>query len=331
MSEYNNIAEWNIKEDYVKNVMDNQENNINYRIDIIKGILTKTNENNFYEDAFFMIIEDWNNSSYCILPISEEEYENLKQNSNTAKYEKSIQQNEYNQLQKISTFSDYTICIKYLTDYKKQIQKDYMQAYELLDSEYKQKRFKTIENYKEYIDQMDNIVLDKYQVNINEGYTEYICIDKNENYYIFKATNPLEYTLILDTYTITSDTFKQAYNKAEIVEKAQMNIDKFVKMLNARDYINIYENLFTDGYKQNNFPSLEEFKNFASEKFFKYNTINFMEFGNQGEILTYRIELLDKTGKNGGSVIVDIVMQLEDDYNFKLSFDKNVLELAPEQ
>ena len=85
MSEYNNIAEWNIKEDYVKNVMDNQENNINYRIDIIKGILTKTNENNFYEDAFFMIIEDWNNSSYCILPISEEEYENLKQNSNTAK------------------------------------------------------------------------------------------------------------------------------------------------------------------------------------------------------------------------------------------------------
>ena len=40
---------------------------------------------------------------------------------------------------------------------------------------------------------------------------------------------------------------------------------------------------------------------------------------------------IDKTGKNGGSVIVDIVMQLEDDYNFKLSFDKNVLELAPEQ
>ncbi len=277
-----------------------------------------------------MIIEDWNNNSYSIRPISEEEYEKLKQNAETASYERTIEKNDYNQIQKITTFSDYSICIKYLTDYKNIAQRDYTKAYDLLDTEYKEKRFKNVDNYKEYVEQMDNIVLDSYKVNVYQNYIEYICIDKNENYYIFKATNPLQYTLTLDTYTIISDTFKQAYNKADVSERVQMNIDKFVNMLNARDYQNIYDNLFTEGFKQNNFRSLEDFKTYVENNFFKYNDVNYIEFGNQGEILTYRIELLDKTGNDAGSVIVDIVMQLEDDYNFKISFDTNVLKIGPE-
>ena len=330
-SDYKNISNWGANEIYYKMISKENTADVSHRISILSGIETKDVQGEIqYNMSYFMIIEDNETMAYSILPLSEEEYNNIKEKGNTSAYEKTIEKNEYNQILENKTFTDYMLCIKYLTNYQNIRNYNYEMAYNLLDPEYREKRFKTLDNYKEYVEESDNIVLDKYLVNINAEYTEYICIDKNENYYIFKATNPMEYTLTLDTYTIISDNFKQAYNNANPEERAQMNIDKFVNMLNTRDFQNIYDNLFTQGFKQNAFPTLEDFKNFAKNTFFKYNKVNYMEFGNQGNILTYRIELLDKTGNYDGSIIADIIMQIEDNYNFKISFDTNISRFSEE-
>ena len=327
-SDYVNITNWNANEIYYKLISKENTADIAYRISILQGIERKYVQEEFqYNISYFMIIEDNENVTYSILPLSEEEYNNIKESGNTTEYEKQIEKNQYNEILENMVFTDYMLCIKYLTNYQDIINYNYEVAYNLLDQEYREKRFGTLENYKEYIDTSDNIVLDKYLVNTTSEYTEYICIDKNGNYYIFKATNPMEYTLMLDTYTIITDNFKKAYNSAEPQERMQMNIDKFVDMINARDFQNIYDNLFTQGFKQNEFSILEDFKTYAENNFFKYNDVNYLEFGNQGDILTYRIELLDKAGESEENVIVDIVMQLEDDYNFKISFDTNVLKI----
>ena len=79
-------------------------------------------------------------------------------------------------------------------------------TYNSLDKDYKEKKFENLEEFKTYA--KNNIrkhvvmTVDKYQKEQAENYTQYTLLDTKGNYYIFRETAPMQYTLILDTYTI---------------------------------------------------------------------------------------------------------------------------------
>lgn len=96
---------------------------------------------------------------------------------------------------------------KYLNDYKNLILYDKKEAYELLNQEYKNKRFDSYEKFETFIN--DRITLntysmevDKYNVNIINNKKVYNIFDKSGYQYIFKENSIMNYEVYLDEYTI---------------------------------------------------------------------------------------------------------------------------------
>ena len=143
--------------------------------------------------------------------------------------EKSIEKNNYN-IFEYENVSDETYIIDIFNEFKKNMMYDYKQSYENLELEYKEKRFGTYEKFEEYAkNNIKNSVIMKlnaYQINKYENYTQYICKDQNENYYIFNETGIMDYTVILDTYTIDLPQFTEKYNNSTDAEKVLLNIQK---------------------------------------------------------------------------------------------------------
>ena len=197
-------------------------------------------------------------------------------------------------------------------------------AYNYMDEEYRNKRFESIEGFKEYIennrDNIEEISLKKYLAENNDNYTEYVGQDKYGNLYIFDEKGILDFTLKLDTYTIPTDKFKETYNTAEDYKKVQMNIDKFFQMINRQDYKTAYSCL-AQNYKDNYFKTQEEFEKYVKNNFYTYNKVSYEKYEQKGnKLYIFSIKLEDITGENAEKKEIKIVMQLDDDLNFEMSF-----------
>lgn len=287
------------------------------------------------QELNIIILADSINSTFYIIP---EEYIekvgiNLSLGSNLSIYDKEeIEENETN------TFSNNMItaeqmCQKHFADYKFNVLYNIEMAYDSLDEQYREKRFGSIEKYQEYIEEskFKELNISQYLVNNYEDYTQYVCKDQYGNLYIFEETYPMEYTLKLDTYTIMTDKFKQEYDNGSDQTKVQMNIDKFILMINNQDYESAY-NVLDENFKNNYFSTLDAFKQYVQENMYRYNDLSFESFDVNGNIYSTSAKLTDLTeGKyvddskgTGGSGYIytwNFVMQLKDDYGFVLSFE----------
>lgn len=310
----------------------------------IKGTL-------YYQDneeyKYFVIYYDTDYSTFAIRKIDEKEYNEFIK-GNVYFKEKNIKKNNFNLMTKVY-FSEDEIIKKYFYDCIENILYYPNLAYDSLDREYCQKRFGSFENFQKYVkDQeetlkkidvsqmksikdfekdedyikylanVDRIKLSKYRVENMDSGKRYICVDEKENYYIFEVTSPMKYTLKLDTYTINSEKFIQTYNTGNEQIKMQLNIDKFIKMINSKDYLNAY-NLLDEGFRNNYFNEEEKFEKFVKNNFYEYSSVEFNKFSFEGEILIYEITLVDKYSQNNQKKL-NIIMKLLDNYDFVMSF-----------
>lgn len=78
----------------------------------------------------------------------------------------------------------------YLNDYINKALNYPELAYNLLDEEYRNKRFESIEDYKIYISDnkkhIENITMVQYGEKDKENYKEYTVVDNFDNYYTIK-------------------------------------------------------------------------------------------------------------------------------------------------
>lgn len=215
------------------------------------------------------------------------------------------------------------IILKYFNKYKDNMFNDIEKAYNSLDNVYKETKFGSINEYKAYIEknreQLMVSTLSSYQINNNDGYTQYICIDNLGNYYIFKETAIMEYTVILDTYTIDLPEFIEKYNNGTEQQKVALNIEKFMQAINTKDYKYAY-NCLADSFKNNYFKTQAEFENYARENFYENSTVEYNQFESQGDIYTYSVILKDKV--SGEQKTKTFIMRLGEGTNFVLSFDR---------
>jgi len=122
------------------------------------------------------------------------------QKSEDIVYLKNYQVNEY-----IPTYiSDEDMAKIYLNDYIHTMYYDIKAAYDLLDNEYKKKKFGSFNNYEKYVKSLKNSTYEVkkfYKKNIEE-YTIFGVYDKNGNFFAFKTNGVMQYSVYLDDYTV---------------------------------------------------------------------------------------------------------------------------------
>lgn len=286
----------------------------------VQGEIKRLSNSEFVANVSYKVTIDTYNMTFMIEP--------LEENTDIDKYElknnvESIESNDKNKFT-YSTINETVLLQKYLSLYKNNALKDPDKAYGYLDSEYKEKKFGNLEGFKEYISKNENIInnitLDKYQKTTKDGYTQYVCIDTNGNYYIFRETATMQYTLLLDTYTIDIPEFTEKYEKADEMTKVGMNIEKIKSALNAKDYNYVY-NKFNSGFKNNYFKTVEEFENYVKSNWFNNINITYNKVSEEGNTYIFQVYLSDATGKSSNVITKNFNMQLKSGTDFIFSFE----------
>lgn len=97
---------------------------------------------------------------------------------------------------------------KYLNDYKNKMLNSPEDAYEVLNKEYREKRFGSLESFTEYLNEFIgstnyDMEVDKYQIKNLGGYKYFDIYDNTGDHYIFKEISIMNYEVYLDGYTIS--------------------------------------------------------------------------------------------------------------------------------
>ena len=216
---------------------------------------------------------------------------------------------------------------RYITDifdsYKIQLLYNRTKAYQLLNAQYANAKFETQQNFENYIQEnisrIATLTLSQYQKTVENNITQYVCIDQNGNYYIFQETAPMQYTVMLDTYTIDLPEFVEQYENSTDEQKVLWNIQKFFDAINQADYKYAYNKL-DETFRANNFSTQLEFENYVKTNFFTQNELTARNPQKQNDIYLYDITIQDKTGTNQNSITKTFVMQLKEGTDFVMSF-----------
>ena len=96
---------------------------------------------------------------------------------------------------------------KYVNDYKNKMIFDIEDAYNTLNKEYREKRFGSIEKYKEYVDNimsssMKSMEIDRYSRDSVGSKRLFNVYDKSGYQYIIKENSINDYEIYLDVYTV---------------------------------------------------------------------------------------------------------------------------------
>ena len=313
--------------------VDNEAGNVNF-------VSFKINNQNIYG----IIILDGANQTFKILKASETDYNNAKNHNIESKYKEYIKIDE-------KTFNKYKYSIVEDADIIKQYFNDYIQkanyypeeAYNILDEKYKTNKFntfldfqnylnqrkeqlealdiyniktsndfKTDEEYESYLMNFKSKGLKQYLIKDYETYRLYICIDDYDNYYAFKETGAMEYSLYLDDYNILLAEDLYQYNSVDNKGKAALNVKRFLKAVNQEDYIYAY-NMLSEGFKKNYFKTLQEFTKYIEDQNIYYNNIKNIEVREESNIYICIL-------KTNDNKTMQFNVQLLDNQEYKISF-----------
>ena len=271
----------------------------------------------FSNQSFKILLQDFINKHYKDIQEGEE--------INIESFDK-IEQNQYNKYDYV-TISDTQYVTDLFNKYKEEILYNATLAYNNLEPEYQKQRFKNVEEFKEYAvnNTKKNVIMkvEKYQKLEKDGYTQYVCIDQNDNYYIFNETAVMNYKMILDTYTMDLPEYIETYNKSDVEKKVAFNIQRIFQAINTGDYRYAYNKL-DESFRNKYFKNQEQFQKYIENKWFKNNKVNYIRYEKKGDVNNYTIEITDLDGVKSSIVTQDIVMQLQEGTNYKISF--NVIE-----
>lgn len=312
-------------ENYIKNNID--ENFVAKDMNIldeerITSYAVKGNIEESGEDIYLIFRVDNDNMTYSI-----ERVDNVKELKEINLEDDNVTEirDEGNNTFEYTTVNSEEMCRRYLEDFTQKELNQPQEAYNLIDEEYKSIRFPTFEDYQEYIEEyqdiFSNAVLAKYNSEIKDGYTEYTLVDNYDTSYTVKAKGVWDYTIRLDNYTIKIDTYEENYNKLSEEQKIQSNVYIFLQMINTRDYKHAYE-LLDETFRNNNFDTLDTFKEYVKNNFFNYNlnTTTDVKINKEGNTYIYETIIRSGSGRAAEDKKLTVIMQLEEGTDFRMSF-----------
>ena len=304
-----------IKFDAVKMKMENKEN--------IKSFFVYGRLDNQGEVKYIYVIVnlDNKNMTFSIYPLLGENINNI----NDIKYNSTVQEiipNDNNTYVYTITSQEF-LMDKYINYYKTSALYDIESAYNLFDKDYRDKKFGSIDEYRKFVENNKEKIfssrLYSYQTKYDGDKNRYICLDQNGSYYIFKENSIMDYTVQLDNYTIDQPEFIEKYNKCNEQEKVALNIDKFFRALNDKDYRYTYGCL-ADSFKNNYFKTQEEFEEYAKNNLYSNSQVEYNEYKIEGNLYTYSITIKNTETKD--EMNKTFIMKLGTGTEFELSFNR---------
>ena len=276
------------------------------------GTLTITNGNfsAAQYDVYMIMYLTTENKGYQVKPITKEEFIDRKGLASTDSVK--IEQGTYNTCEYINVNYAKQMEI-YLDDYVFRTLNDSQNSYNLLNKEYRDKRFGNINEYikflNEKIEQLQSIKITQYK--FDDKKMTYEGTDEYGNYYQIKELNYMEYELILDSYTL------EDYSSESEEEKVKKSVEKFILMINSADYSNAYKLLDID-FKEKNFQTEEDFINYVKEEWFKRNIIASMEMTSDN---ICRVKIKDSISKNANTIEKEFKIDLHENMDFTIVFN----------
>lgn len=185
-----------------------KQDSITNSIYYVRGIVELVNSQNEVNvgNNYFKVYVDNNNLTASIVFLTEQEYKSaIEANSNEIE-EKTIEQNEYNKFEE-KMLTEWDLSERYIEDYELKLKYNIDEAYNLLDEDYKNKKFNNnIQDFENYVEQnkeiLYNISIYNCTTQIEENYIQYNVEDANNNIFVIKRTNALEYKILLDNVTV---------------------------------------------------------------------------------------------------------------------------------
>lgn len=335
LSNYNDISQYRTKKMY-------SITGIKFSTYYVEGTINN-------QSVYFIVNIDDASKSFSISPTTQETYDKKinEEIQTNQKYENTIEKNSFNSVS-YAYLSEQDIVERYFQDYLNNAIYNIERAYSTIDDEYKQKKFASLVQYKNYVNsknaqytsmcknarkeytdfstyeeyekyyiKISKNKLTEYRKRKGENGTEYVCKDSYENYYIFDVKSIMNYSVILDTYTIDLPEFTEKYTKASDEEKVLLNIQRCFAAINDKDYNYVYSKL-DNTFKSNNFKTLADFQKYISSNFFEKNEISASNARKQGDIYMYDIKIRNEEGTK--SITKTFVMRLNENTDFVMSF-----------
>lgn len=324
---------------------ENSETGIYY----IECILEKEHQG---KENYFVLYKDLKNSTYSIAQIDKQTFEQKVKEEGQNLELRQIENNEYNQIISINP-TEKEIVYKYFEDFLENALYYPEYAYSLLDKDYREKCFQTIEDFKYYIENKrelfesydittmksygdfenmneyllylantNNLELEQYQITKGKEDNKYLCIDSEGNYYTFYATSPMNYKIVLDNYTVPTKEFTEEYSKSTEQQKVILNIKRFFMGIDDKNYGYSYS-VLSEGFRNNKYPTKNDFINYVKQNFFEENNINYMSCEKENNLYIYKIKVEDATGKNANGKEINVIVKINGGTDFEMSFGEN--------
>lgn len=222
--------------------------------------------------------------------------------------------------------TDEDIITRYLEYYQNMVLYDTKDAYDLLNDDYKNKRFGSYNSFEKYVNDynqtIENLTLEKYGMNYGEATTKYIAQDTKENYYTFECKSVLDFDIQLDNYTIEIDDYKAKYNALTDQQKAAICLSNVIQMINTKDYENLYKKV-DETFRSKNFPTVDEFKNYINNRYYYYNIVSNTQARMDSNIYVLSFDISSGNNTSAETKKANLLIQLGNDTEFKISFVNN--------
>ena len=266
---------------------------------------------------------DLNNKTFSIEPLSDT-YKTIEDIKVKERKIAQIEEKTSNTFS-YTNITDVYLIKQYLNTYKRLALASPEVAYKYLNKEYRDARFGSVENYKQYVEKNRNNIIPetllKYKKYSDyDEYTQYIAITKSENYYIFREKDTMELEILLDTFTIAIPEYEEKYNEANNQQKTAYCIDRFIKILNSENYTLAYKLLATS-FKNNYFKTQESFEQYAKQNLANKEVSSYVEFKNEGELYCTYSVTLQENGQDTNEVDKTFIVKLGEGTDFELSFN----------
>ena len=328
-TEVNNLNEIYTVERYIQKYVNNlictitqmseKQMSDNYKILKVKALIID-NSLGTYKYRYFLIKINYEDNSYSIIELDNGEIDNSINLDNDVKL------NGDNNFE-IMSLSDAEMSDFYYENFKNIFLYDDKLLFEKLDENYKKIKFNAYEEYESYAKRIkkkiNKSILIKFKRTSNDdGSEEYRLLNDYDNCFIVQvdADNVLNYKIMLDDYTLKNESFSNLYNNASDIEKVKANIQIFIKMLNNKDYIAVY-NVLDENFRKNNFDTVEKFANYAKANFFENIIIDgISDISKTSTYYTCKLQILSDYSSASQRKEQAFVVALGDGLDFKLSF-----------
>ena len=273
------------------------------------------------KEYYFIMNIDTANFTYSIEPIVNKNFQNIEE----VELKNDIENipTKGNNIFEYLRYSDEDMALEYIKYYNELLKDNVEKAYSLLDQDYKNNKFPTIEKFKEYASEKkveNDLNISEFSYTKEDNYQKYTIKDNYGYYYLIKETAIMEFSVQLDLYTIKNDEYDEKYSKLNDSAKVQTNIKMFLTMLDNNDYEGAYSKLDST-FKKNNFGTISEFKKYVNKNFYDTNYWTSKTSKIEGSLFIVEGILQDSITVAANNRKISFIVRLDEGTNYTMSFN----------